>query len=315
MGLQDGTLVVDGDGHVMEPEDLWTARMDASRWGDWIPHKESDHETYETIYTGGAIRGGGRELQYQMAEAVGMTPKEFYDLLASLRRPGGYDPDARVVDMDADGIDAAVLYPSQAMFFGPNDPIPALARHRLRDRLHPRVQRLDLGVLRRAADATVRRRRRAAAGRRPRRRRSATRGRRARTQGHLHPAVGVPVLGRRRRPPAQPPRLRPVLGRVPGAGRAGRVPPRRPRRHARRVPEVRSGRTEREHVGHEHGDGRAARGLGPRPVGRQRGRHDRDPGPPAHGRRLRTLSRPLVPRSSRPAADGSRACSSGWTSR
>ena len=28
--------------------------------------------------------------------------------------------------MDADGIDAAVLYPSQAMFFGPNDPIPAL---------------------------------------------------------------------------------------------------------------------------------------------------------------------------------------------
>ncbi|HZP31301.1 MAG TPA: amidohydrolase family protein, partial [Acidimicrobiia bacterium] len=72
------------------------------------------------------VRGGGRELQYQMAAAVGMTPKEFYDLLASLRRPGGYDPDARVVDMDADGIDAAVLYPSQAMFFGPVDPIPAL---------------------------------------------------------------------------------------------------------------------------------------------------------------------------------------------
>jgi uncharacterized protein len=126
MGVQDGTLVVDGDGHVMEPEDLWTARMDADRWGDWIPHKVTDHETYETIYTGGVIRGGGRELQYQMAEAVGMTPKEFYDLLASLRRPGGYDPDARVIDMDADGIDAAVLYPSQAMFFGPNDPIPAL---------------------------------------------------------------------------------------------------------------------------------------------------------------------------------------------
>ena len=119
-------LVVDGDGHVMEPEDLWTSRMDADRWGDWIPHKETDNETYETIYTGGVIRGGGSELQYQMADAVGMTPKEFYDLLESLRRPGGYDPNARVVDMDADGIDAAVLYPSQAMFFGPNDLIPAL---------------------------------------------------------------------------------------------------------------------------------------------------------------------------------------------
>ena len=44
MGLQDGTLVVDGDGHVMEPEDLWTARMDAERWGDWIPHKVAEDE-------------------------------------------------------------------------------------------------------------------------------------------------------------------------------------------------------------------------------------------------------------------------------
>jgi predicted TIM-barrel fold metal-dependent hydrolase len=119
-------LVVDGDGHVMEPDDLWTERMDAGRWGDWIPHRETDGETYETIYTGGVVRGGGRELQYEMAAAVGMTPAELYDMLATLRKPGGHDPHARLVDMDADGIDAAVLYPSQAMFFGPVDPIPAL---------------------------------------------------------------------------------------------------------------------------------------------------------------------------------------------
>ncbi len=121
-----GTLVVDGDGHVMEPEDLWTERMDASRWGDWIPRKVVEDDCYETIYTGGVIRGGGRELHDQMAAAVGMTPMEFHDLLNSLRVPGGYDPHARIVDMDADGIDAAVLYPSQAMFFGPTDLIPAL---------------------------------------------------------------------------------------------------------------------------------------------------------------------------------------------
>jgi uncharacterized protein len=119
-------LMVDADGHTMEPDDLWTERMDADRWGDWIPRKVTEDECYETTYTGGMIRGGGRELQDQMAAAVGMTPQEFYDLLQSLRVPGGYDPHARLADMDRDGIDAAVLYPSQAMFFGPVDPIPAL---------------------------------------------------------------------------------------------------------------------------------------------------------------------------------------------
>ncbi|MBM3671854.1 MAG: amidohydrolase [Actinobacteria bacterium] len=121
--------VVDGDGHVMEPEDLWTERMDAKRWGDWIPRKVTEDEVYETTYTGGVVRGGGRELQDQMAAAVGMTAKEFFDLTQSLRVPGGYDPHARIADMDAEGIDAAVLYPSQAMFFGPIDPIPALQDH------------------------------------------------------------------------------------------------------------------------------------------------------------------------------------------
>src|SRR5262249_52941949 len=74
---------------------------------------------------GGVVRGGGRELQDAMAAAVGITPQQFHDMLESLRVPGGYDPVARLADMDADGIDAAVLYPSQAMFFGPCDPIDA----------------------------------------------------------------------------------------------------------------------------------------------------------------------------------------------
>src|SRR5438067_340360 len=31
--------IVDGDGHVMEPDDLWLERMDKKRWGDWIPYR------------------------------------------------------------------------------------------------------------------------------------------------------------------------------------------------------------------------------------------------------------------------------------
>ena len=119
-------LVVDADGHTYEPDDLWVERMDAARWGDWIPRKVVEDDIYEIYYVGGRVRGGGRELQDQMAAAVGMTPRAFFDLTQSLRVPGGSDPHARIIDMDADGIDAAVLYPSQAMFFGPCDPIEAL---------------------------------------------------------------------------------------------------------------------------------------------------------------------------------------------
>jgi predicted TIM-barrel fold metal-dependent hydrolase len=120
--------VVDGDGHIMEePNDIWTPdRIDYDRWGDWVPHKVVEDEIYETTFVGGAVRGGGRELHDQMAAAVGMTPREFYDLLEGLRRPGGHEPAARLADMDADGIDAVVLYPSFAMFFGPCDEIAAL---------------------------------------------------------------------------------------------------------------------------------------------------------------------------------------------
>ena len=71
--MTDKVMIIDGDGHVMEPEDLWTSRMDAARWGDWIPHKVIEDEIYETVYTGGVVRGGGRELQDRMAAAVGMT--------------------------------------------------------------------------------------------------------------------------------------------------------------------------------------------------------------------------------------------------
>src|ERR1700721_2121034 len=76
MTTGDGELVIDGDGHVMEPPDLWSTRME---------------------------------------EALG--------------RAGGYDSVVRLADMDRVGIDAAVLYPSSAMFFGPTDPIKALHDH------------------------------------------------------------------------------------------------------------------------------------------------------------------------------------------
>ena len=127
-----------------------------------------------------------------MAEAVGMTPEEFYDLRRrACARPAATTPTPRVVDIDADGIDAAVLYPSQAMFFGPVDPIPALhdvefvtdCIRAYNDWIsefcaaHPTRLFGVAGVPLQDADRAVAEAQRAV--------------RRARTARHLHPAVGL----------------------------------------------------------------------------------------------------------------------------
>ena len=119
-------LIVDGDGHTVEPGDLWTARMDQGRWGDWIPHRETVDGIYDEFWLGGVLRGGGRELVDGICAKAGITPAQFKEITAQLDLPGGADPHARIADMDRDGIDAAVLYPTHSLFFGPTDPIEAL---------------------------------------------------------------------------------------------------------------------------------------------------------------------------------------------
>ena len=227
----------------------------------------------------------------------------------SLRAPGGYDPHARIADMDADGIDAAVLYPSQAMFFGPTDPIPALHDIDFVDRLHPRVQRVDRRVLRRVPDA--------ACSASPECRCRTSTGPIAEAQravgelglrGGLPPPVGIPVRGRTA-PSCRsttPPTTRSGRRCARSSACRSRSTPASTSTRPARAAKFESRRPSREHVGDEHGDGRAARRLRPRPGGRQRRRHDRHARPPAHGRRVRALPRPQASCSSSRAAGGSR---------
>jgi predicted TIM-barrel fold metal-dependent hydrolase len=124
--MRDAELrVIDGDGHTVEPHDLWTKRMDARRWGDWNPRMVHE-EGLETWYLGGVCRAGSKAVLDDVAAQYGMTAEQLEHLLDSIRRPGGYDPDARIADMDTEGMEATVVYPSRALFFGPQDPIPAL---------------------------------------------------------------------------------------------------------------------------------------------------------------------------------------------
>src|SRR5437588_2718649 len=122
-----GLTVVDGDGHVVEPPDLWQSRMDASRWGDWIPRVDPGDGT---LYVGGEVRGGGPETLERVSALSGIPLAEvqagFEQTAASLSRRGGFDPTARLEDMARDGLDAAVIYPTSGLFFAPLDPIAAV---------------------------------------------------------------------------------------------------------------------------------------------------------------------------------------------
>ena len=119
--------VIDGDGHLMEPPDLWSARMDPKKWGDWIPHVSAEDQA---LYIGGVARVGGPGINEEVAAINGLTVEELFEFyaqtMASTDQAGGHDPHARIKAMDADGLDAAVVYPTKALQFGPVDPIPAI---------------------------------------------------------------------------------------------------------------------------------------------------------------------------------------------
>jgi predicted TIM-barrel fold metal-dependent hydrolase len=101
MATDDGLRVVDADGHVNEPPDLWAEYLPAE-FVDRAPQRTRD----EQGRTRNVIDG-------EMLEVIPMAPE-----WSSPDRPtGGWDPAARLADMDAEGIAQAVLFPTTGLFF------------------------------------------------------------------------------------------------------------------------------------------------------------------------------------------------------
>ncbi len=115
------TLVADADGHVVEPPEAWEEVEERFR-----PRIHLDDSGYEHVVV------GDQEL---LAVPLGTlaTPGARFSDPATFRalaeaHPGGSDPAARLADMDAEGIDQAVLYPSIGLYFaGLEDPGAATA--------------------------------------------------------------------------------------------------------------------------------------------------------------------------------------------
>jgi len=113
--------VVDADGHVVEPLAAWKSLPDETR-----PKITADSNGFEHVTV------GDTEI---LAVALGTlaTPGSRFSEPGDIRpledaMPGGWDPATRLSDMDSEGIDQAVLFPSIGLYFWAlEDPAAAVA--------------------------------------------------------------------------------------------------------------------------------------------------------------------------------------------
>jgi predicted TIM-barrel fold metal-dependent hydrolase len=106
--------VIDADGHVLEPPDFWIKYLDP-KYRDRAPELFVDADGKERLRIEGRVYGSAG---LGFAGAIGM--REGAPALEKYveGRKGGFDPHARIPDMDLDGIDAAFLYPTLGLFAG-----------------------------------------------------------------------------------------------------------------------------------------------------------------------------------------------------
>jgi predicted TIM-barrel fold metal-dependent hydrolase len=110
--------VIDADGHVLEPVDIWDKYIDPG-YRERAPRIIVDTDGKERLLVEEQVLGSQKG--FGVIGAIGSRQGEVA-AEATMKyeegRPGGFDPHARIPDMDLDGIDAAFLYPSVGLFAG-----------------------------------------------------------------------------------------------------------------------------------------------------------------------------------------------------
>jgi len=109
--------VIDADGHVLEPFSLWEEYMDPAV-RDRGPRMVIDENGKERLTVEGKLLGNPRGIGSLGSVGVRQGAVKPDTLKYAEGKKGGFDPHARILDMDADGIDAAFLYPSLGLFAG-----------------------------------------------------------------------------------------------------------------------------------------------------------------------------------------------------
>src|SRR5918999_1978984 len=115
------TTIIDGDGHILEPEVIWKEYTE-SAYRDRVIQIAQDKNGIDRLKINGELR-----IDPHMAIAAACTPGGLSDPHKARTMPwdaivpGGYDPHARAKDMDLEGIDIAFFYPSLWLIYGDLD--------------------------------------------------------------------------------------------------------------------------------------------------------------------------------------------------
>ena len=107
--------IVSADNHVFEPPDLWTSRIEPE-FRDRAPRIESMDDGDWWVCDG--VKGQTMALGAQVGVRFETPEKLSLSDRFENVRPGGYVPEEHVKDMESDGIDSSILYPTaaQALF-------------------------------------------------------------------------------------------------------------------------------------------------------------------------------------------------------
>ena len=108
-----GYRVVSADDHVMEPGDLWTSRAE-SKFRDRVPSVVRMEDGADWWVCDGhrlfSVQAGTQTgVRFEEPEKLRRT-----DTIENVR-PGGYIPEEHIKDMDIDGIEVSILYPTAGL--------------------------------------------------------------------------------------------------------------------------------------------------------------------------------------------------------
>lgn len=117
--------IIDSDGHVLEPRSFWREYIDPA-YRDRAPELIVDEKGKERFLVEGKLLGppaglgliGAIGLREQINGKWHHAKNVPISMEYTQGRKGGFDPHARIPDMDLDGIDAVFLYPSLGLFAG-----------------------------------------------------------------------------------------------------------------------------------------------------------------------------------------------------
>src|SRR5262245_66618605 len=102
--------VIDADGHILEPLDLWDTYMDPA-FRDRRPRFVIDENGKERLSVEGKLLGNPRGVGSLGSVGVRQGIVKANTLRYAEGRKGWFDPHARIVDFETGRVDATLRYP------------------------------------------------------------------------------------------------------------------------------------------------------------------------------------------------------------